>query len=67
MKVTATITKTLTFSIYSCWTTEGGMDDEYYGTDVSTMEEALRLLELANVASPGSKWFIRCDVEENIK
>jgi hypothetical protein len=58
---------TITFYVSYFEAQEGGMDSENYGETVSTIEEAIHLLELAMVAFPSCDWVIVCDVSKNIR
>ena len=65
--VFVTIKKTLEFKIHSYEFNDGGGECYDYGKPVGTIEEAVRLLELAEIAKPAEEWFIRCDVQTDIK
>ena len=45
---------------------EGGMTNEQYGEDVSTVEEAVALLEVAKRADPSSDWIITGHVKTSV-
>ena len=59
---------TIRYQVESFEGTEGGMDHHTYGKAVGTIEEAILLLELANVGdmSSNSDWIITCEVTKEI-
>lgn len=65
MRIRTTVKHDLTFRVYECWNEEGGMGERSYGPVVDTLEEAVALLDLANVAEPG-EWFIKCEVTRTV-
>ncbi len=67
MTLQTTITHKLTFAVEAFWDEEGGMGRDEYGTDQSELSEAVRLLELARVAFPKTRWIITCNVETVVK
>lgn len=66
MKITKTTEHTITFSVQYFYPNEGGMDNEQYGKEVATIEEALELYSLACIAQPNEGWVIVGEVEKKI-
>ena len=67
MEIEKSVTYILKFKVEFFESLEGGMDFDQYGEDVSTLEEALHLFELAKIANPGYDWKITCTPKINIK
>ena len=64
MEITTKTTKTIKFQVYSCWSQEGGMGDDYFGDEVEDMKEALHLLEVAQQTQTcDAPWFIMMTVK----
>lgn len=67
MHINVTKAHKVTFCVEYFEATEGGMDNEMYGGQVNTIEEAISLLELAQVSDPKSDWMITARVTTTIK
>jgi hypothetical protein len=66
MKITKKVVYKATFSIEYFESAEGGMDWDTFGEAVSTLEEAIHLLELAQISNKGRDWKIVCNVDRQV-
>ncbi len=67
MKLSTTKTHDITFTVEYFQGTEGGMDSEQYGEEMATIQEAVALLELAQIARKDEDWVIVARVKTSIK
>lgn len=69
MKLTKTVTYDLTFTVEYFTPQEGGMDNDLFGQPVSTLAEAVHLLELAveQETDKYTEWLIVCKVKRRVK
>lgn len=67
MKLSINVVSDLTFRVEYFENSEGGMDSDTYGNEVYTIEEAVHLLSLANVAQPNYDWTITVYVDTKIE
>lgn len=66
MKITVTKTHEVAFQVEAFWAEEGGMGHESFGSEVSTIEEAIVQLELANISNAKNDWIITCNVTTKV-
>lgn len=66
MKITVKVSHKVRFNVAYFEPTEGGMDTDTFGDTVSTLEEAIHLLEIALAQFPDNCWMITCDVQTQI-
>lgn len=66
MKLQTTTSHTISFTVEAFWNEEGGMGQDQYGEAVDTLQQAVRLLELARVKDPKTNWVIVCDVKTTV-
>lgn len=64
MKFSKTIVYDIEFQVEYYEALEGGMDHGYFGRAVSSMEEALQLLEMANATESDREWQIVLNVSK---
>lgn len=62
MIIKTTTSHNITFAVKAFWDEAGGMGENSYGNPDKDLPEAIRLLELAKVASPEDPWVIVCEV-----
>jgi hypothetical protein len=58
MNIKTTTSHAITFTVEAFWSEEGGMGQDQYGEAVQELPQAIRLLELARVATPAMDWKI---------
>lgn len=63
MKIQTTTTHTITFSVESFVSAEGGMNHDTYGSKCNDMASAIALLRAAEVMERDKEWIIVCDVQ----
>lgn len=67
MELSTNITHTITFSIQAFWNEEGGMGQDTFGEDCGSLNEAVVLLDLAQIKEPKLDWIITCNTFKKIK
>ncbi len=67
MKISVNTSYELSFNVECHYGTEGGMESEYFGGGVKTIEEAIQLWELACVNQPSLAWLIVCEPSKSVK
>lgn len=67
MKSTKTTEHNIVFTVEYHYSSKGGMENDTFGKEVKTLEEAIEIWDLANVARPAEDWVIVGTVEKVIK
>lgn len=65
-KVSVTATYEVTYCVVCHEGTEGGMDVHYFGEEVQELQQALHLLDVANIQESSRDWSIQLDVVKTI-
>ena len=66
MNIKTTTSHTIAFTVEAFWSEDGGMGQDQYGEAVQELSEAIRLLELARVATPDYDWKIVGEVKTTV-
>jgi hypothetical protein len=66
MNIKTTTSHTISFTVEAFWSEEGGMGQDQYGEPVQELPQALRLLELAQVAQSKTNWVIVASVKTQV-
>lgn len=66
MKIKVSKTHQVTFSVSYYEGLEGGMDCGSFGPQKDTLEEAIALLEIANIQEPSRDWLITAEVTTQV-
>ena len=67
MKLTKTTEHNIVFTVEYHYASEGGMENDTFGKEVKTLEEAIEIWDLANISRPSEDWVIVGTVEKVIK
>ena len=65
MEIESTTTHTVTFTVESFVSAEGGMNHETYGNRCNALADAILLLRAAEVMERDKDWVIVCNVQSS--